>query len=245
MSSSSSSTKVRSGGVFARPRSGLPQESADGGPLGVVGGRLRRRPALVWVGVAVVIASSVGFAAVLAQVGRRVPVLAVARSLPAGAVIRAEDLREVRLGVDGPADFVMPVADEDAVVGKTAVVPLVAGALLTPQEVGNRAGYPPSGKAQVSFAVDPGGLPAGLGAGQRVAVFPGAPSAAPTEQPGDGAKDNSGAGLVGTVTDVTAPDRDSAASVVTVLVDTAAAGRAARMDKPHVVVLSPAGREVP
>ncbi len=245
MSSSSSSTRPRGDGLFARPRSGPSPEPAESGLLGVVGGRLRRRPALVWVGVAVVIASSVGFTAVLAHVGRRVPVLAVARSLPAGAVIRAEDLREVRLGVDGPAEYVVRAADEDAVVGKTAVVPLVAGALLTPQEVGNRAGYPPTGKAQVSFAVESGGLPAGLSAGQRVAVFPGAPSAAPAEQSGDASKDNSGVGLVGTVTDVAAPDHDSAASAVTVLVDTAAAGRAARMDKPHVVVLSPAGREVP
>ncbi|GAA1931801.1 hypothetical protein GCM10009753_77050 [Streptantibioticus ferralitis] len=47
------------------------------------------------------------------------------------------------------------------------------------------------------------------------------------------------------LSNVAAGDRDSAASVVTVLADTTAAGRAARIDKPRRVVLSPVGREVP
>ncbi len=196
---------------------------------------------MVFAGVALVLASSVGFAVVLAQAGRKVPVLAVARPVPAGAVLAAADLRQVRLGVDDAGAQVVRAAQEDAVVGKTAVVPLVPGSLLSPQQVGGRVAYPPAGKARVAFAVEPGGLPAGVEAGQRVAVFPGAQAGGGAEQPGQEAT----SALVGTVTDVAEGDRESAPSVVTVLVDTAAAVRAARIDKPHLVVLSPSGQEVP
>ena len=187
-----------------------------------------------------VLASSAGFTAVVAQAGHKIPVLAMVRSVPAGAVVTAGDLREVRLGVGDAAGYVVPAAEKDQVVGETATVPLVAGALLAPHQVGTRAGYPPVGKAQVAFAVPPGGLPAGLSAGQRVAVVPAA-----TEQSGDAGKDEPDVALVATVTDVAAADRDDAGTVVTVLIDTAAAGRAARIDKPHLIVLSPASREVP
>jgi hypothetical protein len=231
--------------MFARLRPGPQRGPAEQRSPGAVGGRGRRRPALVWAGVAVVVASSAAFTTLFAHVGRKIPVLAVARPVPAGAVVTAGDLREVRLGAGDVAGHVVPAADQDAVVGKAAVVPLVAGELLAPQEVGSRAAYPPAGKAQVSFAVDAGGVPAGLAAGQRVAVLPGAPAATAGEQTGDQAQGSPGTPLVGTVTDVTTGDQNSAPSVVTVLVDTAAASRAATIDKPHLVVLSPTSREVP
>lgn len=199
----------------------------------------------MWAGVTVVIASSVGFAALLAHAGRRVPVLVVTRPVSAGSVVAAGDLRQVRLGVGDAAGHVVPAADEEGVVGRTAVVPLVAGELLAPQEVGSRAGYPPTGKAEVPFAVEAGGVPAGLAAGQRVAVLPGTPAAMTGEQSSDQAQGGSGAPLVGTVTDVAAGDQSSATTVVTVLVDTAAATRAAAIGKPRLVVLSPKSREVP
>ena len=200
----------------------------------------------MWAGVAVVIVSSVGFTGLLAQAGRRIPVLAVVRSIPAGTAVTAADLREVRLGVDDASGQVIRAAEEDSVVGRPAVVPLVAGALLSPQEFGGRVRFPPAGQAQVSFAVEPGGVPAGLDAGERVAVLPGPAVEAAVGQSGDGVTDDVGTGsvLVGTVTDVAAGDQDSG-TVVTVLVDTAAAARAVRVFKPHLVVLSPVDREVP
>ncbi|MDI5974034.1 SAF domain-containing protein [Streptomyces sp. SL13] len=185
-----------------------------------------------------VIVSSVSFAAELAHAGHKTPVLAVGRSLPAGAVVTSADVREVWLGVAEAGDHVVPLSDEDAVVGKTAVVPLVAGELLAPQEFGERAVYPPQGKAQVSFSVEPGGVPGGLGPGERVAVLPGAST-------GDQAQDDHAFSVVGTVTDVVAMDQESEAAVVTVLVDTAASRRAAAIDKPHMVILNPTTREVP
>ena len=77
-----------------------------------------------------VLASSAGFTAVVAQAGHKIPVLAMVRSVPAGAVVTAGDLREVRLGVGDAAGYVVPAAEKDQVVGETATVPLVAGALL-------------------------------------------------------------------------------------------------------------------
>jgi hypothetical protein len=81
-----------------------------------------------------------------------------------------------------------------------------------------------------------------LVAGQRAAVLAGSPDAAGAPKDGAEVKEDP---LVGVVTDVTAGEGESAPSVVTMLVDTAAARRAAQIDKPHVVVLSPTGREVP
>jgi hypothetical protein len=199
---------------------------------------------VVWAGVALVLASSVAFVALLAHAGRKVPVLVVARPVAVGAVVTPGDVREVQLGVDDAAGHVVPVADADAVVGRTAVVPLVAGALLAPQDVGAGAAFPPVGQAQVSFAVEPGGLPAGLAAGRRVAVLPGPNEETAAGRSGDQGSGGADAPVVGMVTDVVSEDQGSGA-VVTVLVDTAAAGRAERVDKPHLVVLSPMSREVP
>ncbi len=240
----SSSTRDRRDGVFARlwPTSG--QEASAHGPASVVAGRPRRRPAVVWAGVALALASSVAFAALLAHAGRKVPVLVVARPVPVGAVVTSGDLRELELGVDDAVGHVVPTADVGVVVGRTAVVPLVAGAVLAPQDVGTGPAFPPVGQAQVSFAVEPGGLPAGVGAGQRVAVLSGVSGDTVTGQSGEQAQTAPVTPLVGTVTDVAAGVQDSGA-VVTLLVDTAAAERAARFDKPHVVVLSPLSREVP
>jgi hypothetical protein len=166
----------------------------------------------------------VGFAALLGQAGRKAPVLAVARSLPAGHVLVAGDLRKVELGVDDAAGHVVPAADAGSVVGQVAAVPLAAGSLLAPGQVGESSQYPPAVRAQVSFAVEAGAVPAGLVAGQRAAVLAGSPDAAGAPKDGAEVKDDP---LVGVVTDVTAGEGESAPVVVTLLVDTAAARRAA------------------
>ncbi|MCQ4084389.1 SAF domain-containing protein [Streptomyces sp. RB6PN25] len=202
----------------------------------------------MWAGIGVVLVCSVGFTTVLAQAGRTVPVLEVARPVPAGSVVTAGDVRVVRLGVHDAGGEVVRKAREDSALRRVAVVPLVPGELLSPGQVGGRAGFPPAGKALVPFAVEPGGIPAGLEAGQRVAILPGSSDTGGTEpsptSPPDG---STPASVVGTVMSVTAASADggSAGSVVTVLLDTAAASRAAQIARPHLVVLSPTGRELP
>lgn len=95
----------------------------------------------------------------------------------------------------------------------------------------------------MSFAVEPGAVPAGLVAGQRVAVVTG--SGAADGAAAAGGTDYKDSPLVGVVTDVAATEGESVPTVVTLLVDTGAARRAALIDKPRLVVLSPVGREVP
>ncbi|TCB91673.1 hypothetical protein E0H26_25440 [Micromonospora zingiberis] len=104
-----------------------------------------------------------------AQLGDRVQVLAVARPVSAGQAITAADLKQVSAARDSEVRLV-PAAQAVEVVGRTAVVPLVAGTLLTPEVLGDAA-FPPDGQVTASVAVKPGQYPQGLGAGARVAVY--------------------------------------------------------------------------
>ncbi|WFE30840.1 SAF domain-containing protein [Solwaraspora sp. WMMD791] len=104
-----------------------------------------------------------------AQLGDRVQVLAVARPVAAGQAITAADLTQVSAARD-PGVRLVPAVDAVEVVGHTAVVPLVAGMLLTPEVLGDAA-FPPGGQVTASVAVKPGQYPQGLAAGARVAVY--------------------------------------------------------------------------
>ncbi|MEV0611154.1 SAF domain-containing protein [Polymorphospora rubra] len=104
-----------------------------------------------------------------AQLGDRVQVLAVARPVAAGQAITAADLRQVSAARD-PGVRLVPASQAVEVVGRTAVVPLVAGTLLTPELLGDAA-FPPGGQVTASVAVKPGQYPQGLAAGARVAVY--------------------------------------------------------------------------
>jgi hypothetical protein len=192
----------------------------------------------VWVGLAVVIACAVAFAVVVGRAGRKTGVLEVARPVGAGQVLRRGDVREAEVGVDAVGGLV-PAGEAGSVVGRVAVVPLVAGSLLAPGEVGASSGFPPAGSSLVSFAVEAGGVPEGLTAGERVAVFPGA------DDDGASGSDDEPDPVVGVVTGVGAGDGEDGGRVVTVLVETGAVRRAAGVVKPRVVVLSPVDREVP
>ncbi|MEV0396520.1 SAF domain-containing protein [Polymorphospora rubra] len=104
-----------------------------------------------------------------AQLGDRVQVLAVARPVAAGQAITAADLRQVSAARD-PGVRLVPASQAVDVVGRTAVVPLLAGTLLTPEVLGDAA-FPPGGQVTASVAVKPGQYPQGLAAGARVAVY--------------------------------------------------------------------------
>ncbi|MFD1325830.1 SAF domain-containing protein [Micromonospora sonneratiae] len=104
-----------------------------------------------------------------AQLGDRVQVLAVARPVAAGQAITAADLKQVSAARD-PGLRLVPASQAVEVVGRTAVVPLVAGTLLTPELLGD-AVFPPDGQVTASVAVKPGQYPQGLAAGARVSVY--------------------------------------------------------------------------
>ena len=63
-----------------------------------------------------------------AAAARRTPVLVAAHNLPAGAVVRASDLRSSRIGADGDVlAALVTVSQEQAVVGRRLAVPVGAG----------------------------------------------------------------------------------------------------------------------
>lgn len=133
--------------------------------------RRRRRPALWAAGAVLVAVSGLGTAALVGQAGDRVDVLAVARTVPVGQRIGAEDLAVARVAAD-PALRPVAAADRDRVVGRVAAVELRPGALLTAQEVTDTA-VPAAGQQVVGVAVRAGQLPArGVRPGDEVLVVP-------------------------------------------------------------------------
>src|SRR6059058_4486663 len=112
-------------------------------------GRRRRVPYLALGGLLVVLCV-LGFAAVTVRLGQRVSVLAVAQPVAAGQRIEAADLTQVS-AADDPSLGLIPAAQASAVVGRTAVVPLLPGTLLTQSLIGDAA-FPPSGKVVASVA---------------------------------------------------------------------------------------------
>ncbi|MFI5808582.1 SAF domain-containing protein [Streptomyces sp. NPDC051561] len=177
----------------------------------------------------------------MSSAGERQPVLTVVRPVAAGAVIEATDVGVVRLGVDD-ATQVVRAGERGAVVGRRAVVPLVAGQLLASGQVGDAAEFPGAGQALVVIGAEPGMLPAGLAAGQRVAVVPGAAPGAGEATSEEAAKVPDP--VLGVVHAVSRPETSSGKGAVTVLVDAGAVRRAAQMAEPRVAVLGGGVKEV-
>jgi len=94
---------------------------------------------------------------VAAKSAGRTPVLVTAREVPAGHVLIRADVRSVDLaGAEALGAFA--VTETESVVGRSVMVPLVAGSLLTPRVLG-AGGWPPAGQAVVSVLVKPGAGP--------------------------------------------------------------------------------------
>ena len=187
-------------------------------------GRRRRRVPYLALGGLLVVVCVLGFAAATVRLGQRVSVLAVAQQVAAGQRIEAADLTQVS-ATDDPSLGLIPVAQAAAVVGRTAVVPLLPGTLLTRSLVGDAA-FPPAGKVVASLAVKPGQYPQGLAAGTHVAVFL---SAGTTT---GGTQTSTGAGTTTTrlsavVLGVDPRGDGQGSTVVTLLLDASDAGRLA------------------
>ena len=133
--------------------------------------RRRRRPGLWAAGVALVAVGGLAAAGLVSRAGDRVEVLAVARTVPIGQTIAAEDVTVARVPAD-PALRPVPAVERDRVVGRVAAVELRPGTLLTATEVTDSA-VPGAGEQVVGVAARPGQLPArGLRAGDRVLAVP-------------------------------------------------------------------------
>lgn len=131
--------------------------------------RRRRRMPFVALGGLLVVVCVLAYAYGAVQLGDRVQVLAVGRAVAVGQALTAADLMRVSAARD-PQVALIPASRASQVVGRTAVVPLLPGTLLTPALVGEAA-FPPVGKVTASVALKPGRYPQGLTAGARVAVY--------------------------------------------------------------------------
>lgn len=205
--------------------------------------RPRRRPAWVALGIAVAAAGGVSTASLVASAGGHVSVLAVARDVPIGSVISADDLIAVRIGRDANLTPI-PAREESSIGGQTAAVDLRRGSLLTPGEI-TSAAIPGAGQQLVGVALKPGQLPARpLAAGLRVLVvatpgdFAGSSSAS-----GDPASLASVPTIPAVVVDVGEPGADGTVVVDLSVAATQGAQVAAIASTGHVALIEqPVGR---
>lgn len=107
------------------------------------------------------------------QKGHQTDVLAVSRNVPAGSVLTQSDLQSVSVsGVSGA----IPVSDMSSALGKTLVVGLTPGQIVTQSVVTSRP-IPGNGYRVVAALLTPGRVPAGLSAGSAVDVLAAPPTA--------------------------------------------------------------------
>lgn len=159
--------------------------------------RRRRMKPLIAAGVMLAVVFGIGFAVATLSTDHRASVLIVTRDVPAGAQLTGADLQSVK---DSAGDGVetVPTSEESAIVGQVAAVPLSAGSLLNPADVGTSAAWPPPGKALAGVALKPGTYPPQMAAGARVAVSITNPNAASSSSSSSGATT-----VTGTVISVT------------------------------------------
>jgi Flp pilus assembly protein CpaB len=118
---------------------------------------------------AVAVAGCLAGAALWLSTTSSSPVLAVARPVPAGAIITAEDLTQASVPQDS-ALATIPLAASSSVIGKRAATALAKGTLLAPQQVGPPVPLQP-GESLVGIEVATAAAPVGwVRAGDRVQV---------------------------------------------------------------------------
>ncbi|TQS09878.1 hypothetical protein FLX07_02120 [Microbispora bryophytorum] len=127
----------------------------------------KRRPAMAVVGVLAVVLSAVTVLQVYQLAAHRTQVLVMARDVPIGQVIEAQDLSSLGVGVVPGMQWIR-TRDRDGVIGKRATADLKAGTLLAPSQLGT-ALTPDDGQQIVPIALKATQLPArGLKPGDRV-----------------------------------------------------------------------------
>jgi hypothetical protein len=152
------------------------------------------------------------------NVGDRRPALALARPVALGQIIRAADLGEVDVAIDGAVDAI-PAGDAPSITGRTVAASLPAGVLLTRDLLGT-ARVPENGRAVAALAVQPGQVPPDIGPGSHVlAVLAADPDSTSGTDGGTGSGTGSGtvpdSAWPGVVVGVTRDANDSS-SVVSV-----------------------------
>ncbi len=137
--------------------------------------RLRRRPALIALGIALIALGSLAAAWLVTTLAGTTAVVVVARDVTAGQELTADDVRVVDIGGNltaGTGTAFVPASAMDQVVGRRAVVPLLSGQVLPPLALTDGRLVPgDDGQAVVGLPVTQAQIPATqLQAGDSILV---------------------------------------------------------------------------
>ena len=154
------------------------QDAADTlRPAAVLAPRGRRRPGLLVAGLAMVALGALAGIWLVSASGHRVDVAMLARDVPYGAVLSAQDLSTTAVSVD-TAVAVVPAREARTLVGQVATRDLTVGSLLARGDV-SPTGVLGAGDVLVPLPLAAGRVPAGgLQAGQRLLVVDAPPAGA-------------------------------------------------------------------
>ena len=185
------------------PRARVRRRSTASAPVArIATGRVaeptHRNPVWALGGVLLVFVSAIGGVLVVRAGDERTDSLIAARAIAAGDVVARDDFRIRRIAADG-LDIVEP-GEVDSVVGRRAVGPVPAGALVDPAMFSDVVPIGPD-EMEIGAALEPGAFPRtdlGLGAAVELLVV-GEPAAAssPTTAPGE-----TGGPVLSTVTSI-------------------------------------------
>ncbi|WP_330351825.1 SAF domain-containing protein [Streptomyces sp. NBC_00582] len=130
----------------------------------------RRRSSWIALGTAVICVCGAAGGWLYTVTSHREPVIAVARDVPMGAELKAEDLIEAQIATD-PALKPVPAGDLKELIGKRTTVGLSRGSLLTRSSVTDEP-LVKAGEQLVGVSLTPARLPATrLSPGQKVNVI--------------------------------------------------------------------------
>jgi hypothetical protein len=175
----SAATTLESPGPAPVPnpiRRGRPTTSGSELRIAVKGGF--RRPIMALGSVAVIATFSALFAVIYIHSSKLVAVIGVARQVPQGQLVQADDLRQVDVSIANGIQ-VVPLSQASLVIGKPASVTLLSGTLLSPSDLGGLQNMQ-SGQAVVGVDLKPGMFPAsGVVPGEAVIVVLTGPAGTP------------------------------------------------------------------
>lgn len=129
----------------------------------------RRNTGRIAIGVVVMALSALGAATLFSSAADRTVVIGIARDVPPGATLAEADLREVSIST-GSGLSVVAVDDAAEVIGRTTSVGLVAGSLLTADQLTDGPALP-EGTVLVGAALKSGQFPVGLSIGDAVEII--------------------------------------------------------------------------
>ena len=129
--------------------------------------RARRSPRLIVLGLLCACLGGLGSAFAIRQLTDARQVVVVAHEMARGELVGADDLTTLSVGA-APGVAVVPAAQLDSLVGRTALADLHRGAVLPPGAVGDP--LIPAGRSRVGLSLPAGRVPGALTVGSPIVV---------------------------------------------------------------------------